>query len=242
MKEFKVFVTFSIVLLMFSCSKDDEPDNTPILSSDLSVNQYHTDEVDFLFEFQNLSQGAVRYEWNFGDGNSSNSFQPNHIYDDFGKYKVELFAFDENNGVSSNSITITYGPHVFKSFIIDSAVLVNPINEDTLNEFFFHLMEPTSRSNFDLQYESMFPIEMDVNNRAFDLTNTSPKFLVQFYRITNNMHPSCSNFREKGEVMNTLLFNEQLQYNLEFERSDTNSCNGVAFTKLYGRFSINLAE
>ncbi|KAB2859039.1 MAG: T9SS type B sorting domain-containing protein [Flavobacteriales bacterium] len=42
--------------------------------------------------FQNLSIGGITYFWDFGDGNTSSSFEPTHVYDSAGTYQVMLVA------------------------------------------------------------------------------------------------------------------------------------------------------
>jgi len=49
------------------------------------------DEIRFL----NYSVDAVRYNWSFGDGNSSELFDPTHRYEKFGHFNVGLVAFSE---------------------------------------------------------------------------------------------------------------------------------------------------
>lgn len=46
-------------------------------------------------QFQNLSQDAISYEWDFGDNNSSTIVHPQNTYDDPGIYVVTLIATDE---------------------------------------------------------------------------------------------------------------------------------------------------
>jgi PKD repeat protein len=46
------------------------------------------------FTFINLSTGAVRYLWDFGDGNTSNSYNPTHSYNSYGDYSITLIAFN----------------------------------------------------------------------------------------------------------------------------------------------------
>lgn len=45
-------------------------------------------------KFQNLSIIADAYQWNFGDGSSSNEPNPNHIFPSFGTYEIELIGYD----------------------------------------------------------------------------------------------------------------------------------------------------
>lgn len=44
--------------------------------------------------FQNLSNGGVTYYWDFGDGETSNQFEPSHVFDSAGTYHVMLVALD----------------------------------------------------------------------------------------------------------------------------------------------------
>jgi len=49
------------------------------------------DEIVFL----NYSGNSVRYKWNFGDGNSSDQFEPRHSYRKFDNYSIRLVALSE---------------------------------------------------------------------------------------------------------------------------------------------------
>jgi hypothetical protein len=54
--------------------------------------------------FQNFSTGADRYSWKFGDGSSSDQFEPVHTYKYFGSYTVSLIAISENG--CEDSLTV----------------------------------------------------------------------------------------------------------------------------------------
>jgi gliding motility-associated-like protein len=43
---------------------------------------------------QNLSTGATIFEWDFGDGNTSTDFEPQHAYSNPGDYTIQLVASD----------------------------------------------------------------------------------------------------------------------------------------------------
>ena len=45
--------------------------------------------------FMNYSVDAVRYKWEFGDGNISNAFEPYHKYRKYNNYNVRLIAWSE---------------------------------------------------------------------------------------------------------------------------------------------------
>ncbi|MEO1448188.1 MAG: gliding motility-associated C-terminal domain-containing protein, partial [Bacteroidota bacterium] len=45
-------------------------------------------------QFQNLSENAAFYSWEFGDGRLSTDEDPLHVYEDLGTFEVQLIAFD----------------------------------------------------------------------------------------------------------------------------------------------------
>jgi len=54
--------------------------------------------------FMNYSTDAVRYKWTFGDGNTSDQFEPKHSYRKFGKYNIKLVAISESGCADSTSV------------------------------------------------------------------------------------------------------------------------------------------
>ena len=58
-------------------------------------------QVNALTRFTNLSAGASRYLWNFGDGESSTAFAPTHQYNATGTYRATLYAFNAADCVDS---------------------------------------------------------------------------------------------------------------------------------------------
>jgi Zn-dependent metalloprotease/PKD repeat protein len=61
--------------------------------------------------FDNLSQGATSYLWDFGDGTTSTAFEPTHIYSIGGSYTVTLTASNIGEGISDiltipNAVTV----------------------------------------------------------------------------------------------------------------------------------------
>jgi len=60
--------------------------------------------------FVNLSAGsttALKYKWFFGDGDSSQSFQPQKNYTKAGQYKVELYVYNSDGFFDSTSTFVT---------------------------------------------------------------------------------------------------------------------------------------
>lgn len=95
-----VFSLLIVSVLMFSCGKD-EPDVTPPASSPIASFQFEISSSNFLeVVFDNFSQNATSYTWDFGDGNSSTSENPTHTYAAGGTYTVALTA---SNGTESRT-------------------------------------------------------------------------------------------------------------------------------------------
>jgi PKD repeat protein len=55
-----------------------------------------------IISFDNNSMYATNYNWDFGDGNGSEIFEPTHTFEDTGTFFIELIAID-SSGCSSNA-------------------------------------------------------------------------------------------------------------------------------------------
>ncbi|MEI9942759.1 MAG: PKD domain-containing protein [Chitinophagaceae bacterium] len=53
-------------------------------------------EPPFTVNFQDISSGAVSWQWNFGDGNISTLQHPSHTYTNYGSYNVSLIVTNTN--------------------------------------------------------------------------------------------------------------------------------------------------
>lgn len=73
-----------------------------------------------IVNFRNKTNGALLYEWNFGDGQTSNESNPSHVYSSLGTYQVALKATNEfgcTDVVSSEVKVIPttfYTPNAFR--------------------------------------------------------------------------------------------------------------------------------
>jgi gliding motility-associated-like protein len=56
--------------------------------------------------FTNLSIGAVRYQWDFGDGAISTDVNPVHQYNATGNYNAVLIAFNQYNCTDTFSLRV----------------------------------------------------------------------------------------------------------------------------------------
>lgn len=81
--------------------------------------------------FNNLSKGAVAYNWTFGDGTNSSELNPTHTYTQSGKYSVTL-SIMTNEG-NSLDYTRTDYLRVYDEPVIDSSYKdVYPSEEDSI--------------------------------------------------------------------------------------------------------------
>lgn len=96
MKKLAYFIV-AVPIIMASCSRD------PIADFFVSRNIVDVGETVY---FTNNSVDADYFEWDFGDGTRSNSFDANHIYTYEGVYTVTLFAYNGRHWVDKAMATI----------------------------------------------------------------------------------------------------------------------------------------
>lgn len=77
-----------------SCVSDTLIQEVNVISSPSAIAQfeYQTEFCSNKVNFLNQSDNSLSYIWDFGDSNTSNSFNPQHIYADTGYYMVRLIA------------------------------------------------------------------------------------------------------------------------------------------------------
>jgi gliding motility-associated-like protein len=61
----------------------------------------------------NTSNGAISYQWNFGDGQSSNAVQPTHIYNGYGSFTVTLAAINNCGSQDTTAVIALIPPGSF---------------------------------------------------------------------------------------------------------------------------------
>lgn len=80
----------------------------------------------FRFSFTNLSLGAERWVWNFGDNTTSSELNPVHVYSDTGTYKVSLTTYNTTTGCEGYRSKTVYAIKARPSFFAaDSSVCKN---------------------------------------------------------------------------------------------------------------------
>lgn len=100
-------------------------DNGELIVKDTIIEVYPQPEASFLIVnqevyipeeeaiFINNTTDAVRYQWDFGDGNQSTETDPKHVYESEGIYDVVLHAWSDNE--CYDSVKIADGVEVYES-------------------------------------------------------------------------------------------------------------------------------
>ncbi len=91
------YILLIVPLIMASCSRD------PIADFFVSRNVV---DVGGAVYFTNNSTDADNFEWDFGDGARTFTFDASHIYTQEGTYTVTLFAYNGRHGVDKAWTTI----------------------------------------------------------------------------------------------------------------------------------------
>jgi PKD repeat protein len=91
MKTIKYLYLLAFVVLA-ACNKSD--DEYTFSNFTFKANK---DTAPATLKFANQSVNAKRYLWIFGDGASSDSVSPTHVFVNAGDYKIRLIAYGKNN-------------------------------------------------------------------------------------------------------------------------------------------------
>ena len=65
-----------------------------------------------IIAFENKSENADRYEWDFGDGNTSKEEMPKHRYLSSGNYTITLKAYKENKAKATKQLIQVAAPEI----------------------------------------------------------------------------------------------------------------------------------
>lgn len=90
-----IWYNLAILFLLASCSR-------PVAKFTLDNEVKAAKDI----QFQNESENADRYEWDFGDGKTSNEANPKHRYSASGNYEVKLKAYQKEKKVTEKTVTV----------------------------------------------------------------------------------------------------------------------------------------
>lgn len=92
-------MVFGTILLLGSCAR-------PVAQFAVEGEQKVLESISF----DNQSKKATTYEWDFGDGNTSDSENPSHVYKSSGNYTVVLKAINEKGKEKARKKEISIEP------------------------------------------------------------------------------------------------------------------------------------
>lgn len=94
------------------------------------------DSCNFSVQFDNTSQNANAYSWNFGDGSSGSMTTPLHVYSGPGNYSIELIALNSTSGCSDTVVLALQIPNSVECLFtptLDSCRLTVTLTNNSLN-------------------------------------------------------------------------------------------------------------
>ncbi|MES2139936.1 MAG: PKD domain-containing protein [Bacteroidota bacterium] len=92
--------------------------------ADFSVNQVYTSGIPVgTLQYLNSSVNANSYLWNFGDGNSSNTENPQHQYNVFGTYTTTLITTNQFGCIDTAQKNVN--PDYFQGLFVPNAMMPN---------------------------------------------------------------------------------------------------------------------
>lgn len=146
---FTLFLLSTAVLIL-SCGKDEV---VPFPVAKFSVD-HELATINETLQFASKSRNAIRYEWDFGDGTTSDLLRPTHSYAYPGTYKVVLKAYNSANEVSDTYLEIIIGERTMQELWLKSS------KHDLPPNIFFFFGEV---SNPEKSYFAVFPSNITVS-------------------------------------------------------------------------------
>ena len=112
-KKKKIILTFEVIVLFIlstfiaSMLGDNIQNNPPVadISSSITIGKVPLN-INFKGSGSDCDGVIVSYNWEFGDGETSNSQNPTHVYQKNGKYIATLTVTDNNGNIGEKNIDI----------------------------------------------------------------------------------------------------------------------------------------
>lgn len=109
-----LFLIFTLNLFVFVSCDEDESRPTFPLSAEIF---YSADGKQVAFTA--LTHSAVTWNWDFGDGNTSNEKDPVHVYEEGGYYLATLTATDASGATVTKEVTLALDLTAFDLLVGD---------------------------------------------------------------------------------------------------------------------------
>ncbi|MBT8316050.1 MAG: PKD domain-containing protein [Lutibacter sp.] len=212
-----IIMVLSVSVLMFSVSCEeafefDLPEAGSIEDTVLPTANfaYIPNAVNFKkIEFNNLSTESIRYEWDFGEGNTSTDKDPSFTFEaGEGIYPVTLTAIDGNNA----STTVTIDVEVVDKFVPIPVTILNGDMSDGQNDWKFSTFTGGTTSPFNSSSDGSFT--------NYDGTDNGSKTAgAKWTKSTSAGAYLSSNTRYAYQaiIVSPTLVDREVKYVLEYE-------------------------
>ena len=137
------------------------------------VAAFDTEVIGRMVNFSNtsfsLNGSPLTYEWNFGDGNTSTSQIPEHVYETAGRFDVTLTVTDENDRVDEAVNSVTTEDRLAIELEMESVTL-NPGEEHVVN---------VTAYNFEAEDIEDFSLSLDIDETLLTLVEGAAPPVLQ---------------------------------------------------------------
>ncbi len=139
---------------------DNQP---PIADFTWNIDPNVDGKIDFTSDAIDPDGTIISYYWNFGDGSTSSSPNPSHIYDLSGNYTVTLIVTDDNGATYAVSKTITVP------------------NKKPIPVFTYNPSAPNTKQFVFFDASASFDVDGSITNYSWDFENDG---IVDGYGVT----------------------------------------------------------
>ena len=206
----KIIFIIPIVLIFLSCSSDENEQTEEQVTACFEINKDIL-EVGEGIQITNCSIGASSYEFNFGNGTTSNENSPLISYENSGEYTITLRVTSENGITKTASKNITINP-IENNFLYAPVLegdFIFPINFSYVDNSFYYIENfQNIFSNGSGKYNY---VEIDLVNKSF-----------------TKKHISDRDYNSGNAFINTLDNNNKLFYAVR-SLSDRIQSRGIIF-------------
>lgn len=133
-------------------------------------------EATKTYSFNNLSQNFTAYQWNFGDGNFSNT-SGTHTYADTGTYTTTLIAFDNCGNSDTSSQTVSIHAIATEINLLEDETIVvypNPVKNELVISGFQLSEQKNQIDIFDVTGKKIVEVNPQTVNCKLKTANWQP--------------------------------------------------------------------
>lgn len=201
--------------------------------------------------FQNDSQNADSYTWNFGDGNTSDMESPTHQYSVEGTYTIELVAHNDcGNDTTTQEVTILFPPEAAFNMNTNTGCMPLTVSfiasdQDDGNTYAWTfpggMPDTSNEANPEVVYEDsgIYDVQLIVTNAA----GADTLVMDDTIEILEEPGASFSSNNTLGEGLTTFMNSSQNADNYEWNFGDGSTSDMATPTHEYamnGTYTVTL--